>query len=297
MRARTLLACRPAPRRRHRRDGAVHRRSRSRSCLPQEDNGLVRAAITSLRRRRATRRASTSAGGSTRTSTGWPWKPSPAAASGRRRPSPRSATSRSSYYGALVDAAGKVVARSESQIAPVTNDCKVQLSPKERGVAENLTVGETSPKQQGKKVLAFLCDGVVTRINSRRRPPLRRGLPGLRHRLVAAQGGADRPPSPASSAWSSPTGARALPLAPVAGSDRPGLSPFALRRRTLECGRVALSGRLASSLNGMTCCRPVQQSSSNRSDLARKPHDECLCLSNPRAGARPSAPTVSPPVT
>ena len=42
----------------------------------------------------------------------------------------------------------------------------MDLSPKERGVAQNLTVGETSPKQQGKKVLAFLCDGVVTRINS-----------------------------------------------------------------------------------------------------------------------------------
>jgi hypothetical protein len=26
-------------------------------------------------------------------------------------------------------------------------------------------VGETSPKQQGKKVMAFLCDGIVTRIN------------------------------------------------------------------------------------------------------------------------------------
>jgi hypothetical protein len=48
----------------------------------------------------------------------------------------------------------------------VTKDCKVQLSEKERGVAENMTVGETSPKQQGKKVLAFLCDGVVTRVNS-----------------------------------------------------------------------------------------------------------------------------------
>jgi hypothetical protein len=49
---------------------------------------------------------------------------------------------------------------------PVTADCKTQLGPKERGVAENLTVGETAPDQQGKEVFAFLCDGVVTRVNS-----------------------------------------------------------------------------------------------------------------------------------
>ena len=39
-------------------------------------------------------------------------------------------------------------------------------APRQRGVAQNLTVGETSPQQQGKKVLGFLCDGVVTRVNS-----------------------------------------------------------------------------------------------------------------------------------
>ena len=155
-------------------------------------------------------------------------------------PKPEMRNEQIEFYGALVDATGKVVARSESQIAQVTKDCKVELSPKERGVAENLTVGETSPKQQGKKVLAFLCDGVVTRINSRRRPPLRRGLPGLRRRLVAAQGGAHRSPSPASSASSSPTRIRSPPPRARSSSPAPGpvLSPLHAAPRTLECGRA-----------------------------------------------------------
>lgn len=69
------------------------------------------------------------------------------------------------YYGALVDTSGKVVAHSPTLTTKVTKDCRLQLTPKERGVADNLTVGETTPKQQGRKVLAFLCDGVVTRVN------------------------------------------------------------------------------------------------------------------------------------
>ena len=135
------------------------------SCMPMEDNGLVQGH-RHLARPRASRRASTSAGGTTRTSTGWPWRWSPAATTGRRRRSPSCATSRSRSTPPWSTPPARPVARSESQVVPVTRDCRVQLSPKERGVAENLTVGETSPKQQGKKVLAFLCDGVVTRVNS-----------------------------------------------------------------------------------------------------------------------------------
>jgi hypothetical protein len=81
-------------------------------------------------------------------------------------PKPEKRNEQVEYYAALVDAAGKPIARSDSQLVPVNNDCRVQLGPKEKGVAENLTVGETSPKQQGKKVMAFLCDGVVTRVSS-----------------------------------------------------------------------------------------------------------------------------------
>ena len=133
-------------------------------CVPQEDNGLVRATVTSA-----------GTGLSPRLYFRWRehedfyWVALEAEAGGRywsTPPKPELRNEQVELYGALVDATGKVVSRSESQFAPVTKDCKVELGPKERGVAQNLTVGETSPKQQGKKVLAFLCDGVVTRVNS-----------------------------------------------------------------------------------------------------------------------------------
>lgn len=81
-------------------------------------------------------------------------------------PKPERRNEQIEYYSALVDPNGKVAARSETQVTPVTKDCRVQLDPRQRGVAQNLTVGETSPQQQGKKILGFLCDGVVTRVNS-----------------------------------------------------------------------------------------------------------------------------------
>ena len=133
-------------------------------CLPVEDNGLVRATVTSA-----------GTGLSPRLYFRWRehedfyWVALEAEAGGRywsTPPKPELRNEQVELYGALVDATGKVVSRSETQVVPVTKDCKTQLGPKEQGVAQNLTVGETSPKQQGKKVLAFLCDGVVTRVNS-----------------------------------------------------------------------------------------------------------------------------------
>jgi len=70
------------------------------------------------------------------------------------------------YYVALVDAVGQVGARSEAKLTKVSKDCDLKLTPKERGVAENLIVGETTPEQQGEKVVGFLCKGVIARINS-----------------------------------------------------------------------------------------------------------------------------------
>jgi hypothetical protein len=133
------------------------------SCVPMEDNGLVHATATGV-----------APGLAPRLYFRWMehedfyWVALEAEPGGRfwaTPPKPERRNDHLEYYGALVDPTGKVVARSPSQTVPVTSDCKLQLSPKERGVAENLTVGETSPKQQGKKVLAFLCDGVVTRVN------------------------------------------------------------------------------------------------------------------------------------
>ena len=69
------------------------------------------------------------------------------------------------FYVAVVDPAGKTVAKSETMLSPVRDDCRVDLTPKQIGVANNLTIGETVAAQQGRKVLGFLCDGVVTRMN------------------------------------------------------------------------------------------------------------------------------------
>jgi hypothetical protein len=133
-------------------------------CVPAEDNGLVKATVTAA-----------APGQSVRLYFRWRehedfyWVAMEAEPGGRfwaTPPKPEKRNEQIEYYAALTDPAGKVVARSETQIVKVTSDCKVQLGPKERGVAQNLTVGETSPKQQGKKVMAFLCDGIVTRINS-----------------------------------------------------------------------------------------------------------------------------------
>ncbi len=80
-------------------------------------------------------------------------------------PRPEQRNNQVEYYSTILDAAGKELARSAPRIAKVTGDCKIQLSPREQGVANNLTVGETAPHQQGKTVLGFLCEGIVTRIN------------------------------------------------------------------------------------------------------------------------------------
>ena len=132
-------------------------------CIPHEENGVVRAAIPAL-----------TTGQSARLYFRWKdhedfyWVALEAEPGGRYwgiPPKPERRNDHVETYAAVVDPAGKVVARSESQMISVKSDCKVRLSEKERGVAENLTVGETSAKQQGQKVLAFLCDGVVTRVN------------------------------------------------------------------------------------------------------------------------------------
>ncbi|HEY3570470.1 MAG TPA: hypothetical protein VGP73_21245 [Thermoanaerobaculia bacterium] len=133
------------------------------SCMPAEDNGLVHATATGV-----------APGLIPRLYFRWMehedfyWIALEAEPGGHfwaTPPKPERRNDHIEYYSALVDPTGKVVARSPMTTVPVTADCKAQLDSKQRGVAENLTVGETSPKQQGKKVLAFLCDGVVTRVN------------------------------------------------------------------------------------------------------------------------------------
>ncbi len=133
------------------------------SCMPSENNGLVRASASGV-----------GPGQSLRLYFRWKdhedfyWvtmEPEPNGRFWATPPRPEKRNEQVEIYSAIVDSAGKVVARSEPQVSKVTDDCKVQLGEKELGVAANLTVGETSAKQQGQKVMAFLCYGVVTRVN------------------------------------------------------------------------------------------------------------------------------------
>jgi hypothetical protein len=133
-------------------------------CIPKEDNAVVRAALSA-----------DAPGQTPRLYFRWSEKTdfywvAMEAEPGRRfwgiPPKPERRNDHVEYYTALVDATGKVGTRSPSQTTKVTDDCRPELTPKERGVAENLTVGETTPEQQGAKVVGFLCKGVVTRINS-----------------------------------------------------------------------------------------------------------------------------------
>ncbi len=69
------------------------------------------------------------------------------------------------YYVAVVDPLNQVLAKSANDESPVEDECEVELTERQLGVSENLTVGETTFEQVGEEVDGFLCDGVVTRIN------------------------------------------------------------------------------------------------------------------------------------
>jgi hypothetical protein len=133
------------------------------SCVPLERNAVVRATASGA-----------AAGGSARLYFRWKahgefyWVAMEPDGGGRywaTPPKPRKLNDTVEQYAVLVDDAGREIARSEMRSVPVTRDCRADLSPKEHGVAQNLTVGETAAVQQGKDVLGFLCDGIVTRVN------------------------------------------------------------------------------------------------------------------------------------
>jgi hypothetical protein len=132
-------------------------------CIPTGDNALVKATA-----------ANEPAGESPRLYFRWRnhgefyWVELEPAGGGRFWgvfPRPERRNEEVEYYAALVDAAGAVVAKSTVRTVKVNGNCPVRLAEREEGVAGNLTVGETIAQQQGKGVLGFLCDGIVTRIN------------------------------------------------------------------------------------------------------------------------------------
>lgn len=68
------------------------------------------------------------------------------------------------YFVSVHDANGRQVARSSTGVTEVKDGCRPDLTPQQRGEAENLTVGETAYWQQGEEVFHWLCDGIVSRV-------------------------------------------------------------------------------------------------------------------------------------
>lgn len=81
-------------------------------------------------------------------------------------PKPESGVSTVEMYVLARDAAGTPV-KTEPTLVNVTGSCKVTLTPEEQSYAQNLVVGNTVADQEGKTVLGFLCDGIVSRIDLR----------------------------------------------------------------------------------------------------------------------------------
>ncbi len=69
------------------------------------------------------------------------------------------------YYVSVHDAEGRQLARSMTRVTEVRKNCRPDLSERERGEAENLTVGETAHWQRDEPVFHWLCDGIVSRID------------------------------------------------------------------------------------------------------------------------------------
>jgi len=72
------------------------------------------------------------------------------------------------YYAAIYDARGRLVERSDTRLVEVLDPdrCVTDLTPRERGRAENLTIGETTELQEGQPIFHWHCDGVVTRVSA-----------------------------------------------------------------------------------------------------------------------------------
>ncbi len=69
------------------------------------------------------------------------------------------------YYISVHDSEGRQLARSPTRVTEVRENCRADLTPQERGEAENLSVGETALWQRDEQVFHWLCDGIVTRID------------------------------------------------------------------------------------------------------------------------------------
>ena len=70
------------------------------------------------------------------------------------------------YYAAVVAPGGTLLARSPVLVAPVTDDCDMELDLRQQGMAENLVIGETAVWQEEEgEVFHWRCDGIVSRVD------------------------------------------------------------------------------------------------------------------------------------
>lgn len=131
-------------------------------CVPNNDNGLISATVPSV-----------PAGAEVRLYFRWDehgpfyyvaMAPEAAERWWATPPKPTDANHQVEYYVSTVDPAGGTLAESERLVTPVTEDCQVELTRKERGMAENLVVGETADEQMNEEVVGFLCDGIISRM-------------------------------------------------------------------------------------------------------------------------------------
>lgn len=81
-------------------------------------------------------------------------------------PKPLSGTSAVEMYVLARDAEGTPL-KTEATVVNVTSSCKVELTPEEQTYAQNLVIGNTLVDQEGKTVVGFMCDGIVSRIDLR----------------------------------------------------------------------------------------------------------------------------------
>ena len=80
-------------------------------------------------------------------------------------PKPETNTKTVELYIAAKDDQGKQE-RSEITNIDVTTPCQVTLSLEQASFARSLVIGETSPSQEGREVLGFLCDGIISRLTA-----------------------------------------------------------------------------------------------------------------------------------
>jgi hypothetical protein len=172
-------------------------------CVPRKGNGVIRASVI----------PDPAVGQSPRLYFRWKgqpafyWVPLEVEPNGRYwsvLPRPEERNEEVELYAAVVDAAGKMLSQSDVKFARVRTDCKVDLTAKEKGAADNLIIGETASSQYKKRVIGFLCPGIKIRIDPQ----------GVKR--------ADEECGPCGLAWLPPTALATAGVVGVIIADRPG---------------------------------------------------------------------------